>query len=205
MNSVGHCKLQVPAAAMTAIGAGVGDQYRVTRDGDQVVFKKAKTRNWCDKYELREPEAVRFEPMHILYIDSRRVGLPSVDYPLTDIDLILEDDSLRFTVPSDVPKLRVITPKPDKVAHEDRMDFSEIRQSYRGAAYAVALDAKRLGLKQHALEQDQLVSMLRNAGHQLARISPRLWKMDDQTVTLSDMLERARKIDEEMILVAEAA
>jgi hypothetical protein len=36
-------------------------------------------------------------------------------------------------------------------------------------------------------------------------VSPRPWKMDDQTVTLPDLPDRARKIDEEMILVPEAA
>lgn len=206
-HSKGHCRLQVPAAAIEAIGLKAGDQYRAARDplDDSVVLRKAKTKNWCDQYVLKDPEAIRLEPMHVLYLDGSRIGVSSVDYPLSDVELSIEGDQIRMRVPADLPKIRRATPRPPKIAHEERQDLSEIRAQYKGAAYAVALDASRLGSKAHALEQDQLIDMLRNAGHRLAQVSPRLWSMDGKTVALPDLMDRARRIDADMILVADAA
>lgn len=89
--------------------------------------------------------------------------------------------------------------------HEERQDIFQIQHKYKGTAYALALDASRLGLKDKPVEQDQLIAMLRNAGHRLAQVSPRLWKMDDKTVTLPDLVEKARKIDQDLVLIAEGA
>lgn len=208
LHSVGHCRLQVPAMAVEAIGLTIGDQYRAYNGGDGVVaIRKAKAVNKYDRYVIKAPEVIRLEPMHVLYIEGTRAGVASRDYPLSDIELTIEGGSILFNVPADLPKIRKANPETakEKVAHEDRQDLTEIRTLYKGAAYALALDASRLGLKDKPVEQDQLITMLRYAGHRLAQLSPRLWKLDEKTVTLPDLVERARKIDNDMVLVAEAA
>lgn len=206
--STGHCRLQVPAEAIKAIGLEVADQYRAAKDPeiDSVIIRKAHTKNWCDKYVLKEAEAVRFELMHVLYLDGSRIGVSAVDYPLSDAELTVEGDEIRMKVPDDLPRVRKISvPQKPKVAHEDRQDIFEIQARYKGTAYALALGASRLGLKDKPVEQDQLITMLRNAGHRLSQLSPRLWKLDDRTVTLPDLMEKARKLDQDLVLIAEAA
>lgn len=144
--------------------------------------------------------------MQALYIDGTRIGVSAADYPLSEVELVVEGGQIRLKVPEDLPRIRKqsILRKP-QVAHEDRQNYLEIKNSFRGAAYALALDASRLRLKDKPVEQDQLISMLRNAGHRLSQLSPRLCKLDDKTCTLPDLVERARKIDNDMVLVAEAA
>lgn len=112
----------MPAEAIQAIGLEVGDQYRAAKDpdSDSVIIRKAHTKNWCDKYVLKDAEAIRFEFMHILYLDGSRIGVSSVDYPLSDVELTVEGDEIRLRVPDDLPRVRKasVSQKP-KVAHEE--------------------------------------------------------------------------------------
>lgn len=135
-------------------------------------------------------------------VETNRVATSSVDYPLTDIQFEFDGQYLFFAVP---PELRSKgTPRPNKVP-EKRVDLVDLRRNHQGTAYAVALEAARYGTKQHAMGTEQLVSLLRNAGHRLTQVSPRLWSMDGKTAALADLVERARRIDVDAVFVAEAA
>ncbi len=74
-----------------------------------------------------------------------------------------------------------------------------------GAANVMALEAMRNGTDAHSVGIDQLEPMLRNGGHLVERINSWLWRLDDQTVTLADMMEAAHRIDADAALVGEAA
>lgn len=184
------------------MGLGPGDQYRSERSGDYVLLRKSKMRQACEKFQLREPEAIRFQPMYVMTVETNRLAMSSVDYPLSDIQFEFDGSYLFFEVP---PELRSRGTPRIKKSPEKRVDLVELRRHHQGTAYAVALEAARYGTKQHALGTEQLVSLLRNAGHRLAQVSPRLWSMDGKTAALSDLVERARRIDQDAVFVAEAA
>lgn len=202
IQSVGLCTLQVPADAIEAMGLKPGDQYRSERSGDYVLLRKSKMRNSSEKFQIREPETIRFRSMYMVNIETNRVAMSSVDYPLTDIELEFDGSYLFFAVPSELRSRG--TPRPKKVP-ERRVDLVALRRNHQGTAYAVALEAARYGNKQHPLHEDQLVTLLRNAGHRLSQMSPRLWSLDGKTAVLADLVERARRIDADAIFVAEAA
>lgn len=75
-----------------------------------------------------------------------------------------------------------------------------------GAARALALDAGRRGASRvRALAADQAADVLREAGHRVQQLSPRLWSIDGKTASLADLAEAAHRIDAGAVLVAEAA
>jgi hypothetical protein len=84
----------------------------------------------------------------------------------------------------------------------ERIGILELRQRYSGVEYIGALDADRIGARFTPIHLEQLVSMLREEGHRIERISERLWKMDGETVSTPDLLERAAKIDGSLMLTA---
>lgn len=72
-----------------------------------------------------------------------------------------------------------------------------------GAARALALDAGRRSLRIRPLEVEQAMAVLRDAGHRVHQISPRLWSIDGRTASIADLAEAARRVDQEAVLVAD--
>lgn len=203
MRSLGLCTLEVPAEAVEAMGLKPGDQYISERSGDYVLFRKSKLRNFSEKFQLGDPEVIRSQAMYVMRLETQRVRMSSIDYPMSDVEFEFDGQYLFFAVPDDLrTKVVAGTRKQSKTP---KFDLIELRRNYSGTAYAVALDGARYGSKQHAMGTEQLVSLLRNAGHRLSRISPRLWSMDGKTAALPDLIERARRIDADAVFVAEAA
>lgn len=71
-----------------------------------------------------------------------------------------------------------------------------------GAARVLALDAGRRSLRIRPLEVEQAMAVLRDAGHRVHQISPRLWSIDGRTASIADLAEAAHRVDGEAVLVA---
>ena len=118
---------------------------------------------------------------------------------------------IEIMLPHDIRAARRVADGEDKPrvgpAWQNRTTtFLEATAGTHGAARALALDAYR---SEHAtaygVELGQLVDMLRNAGHRVEQLGPRLFRLDGETASLADLTERARRIDADAVLVAEAA
>ena len=47
-----------------------------------------------------------------------------------------------------------------------------------------------------------MIWLLREEGHRVSQINERLWRLDDHTATLGDLVQLARKYEDGLVLVA---
>ncbi|GAA5666218.1 hypothetical protein Brsp07_04728 [Brucella sp. NBRC 14130] len=47
-----------------------------------------------------------------------------------------------------------------------------------------------------------MIWLLREEGHRVQQLNERLWKLDDSTATLGDLIQLARKYEDGLVLVA---
>lgn len=171
--------------------------------------------NACDGRVVIRASATRgnvVEPTETGYVISQYVvgtGISARALLPVRIALAAQPGSVELIVPSEAratPRNQVILTRPC----EERETCVKRTAGLRGAAYALALDdyrydAKRKRGARRVVGLEQLIDMLRNAGHRIERIGPRLWKLDGRSATLGDLAEAARRIDADAVLVAEAA
>ena len=179
---------------------------------DQTTFRMRKS-NAPKTKKIPQPEAIRFQPFHIIDTNNvNKIGVSITHYPLSDISIrAVGEGMLEFEIPKDMPFKKKVgqhsQPGRKRKSGDDveKVDFRDIQRTYRGAAYAVALNANRLGAKVNPVGVGQLLDMLRNCGHRIEQLSPRLWRLDGATATLSDLIERSRRMDHHLTLIAGAA
>ncbi|SPL65744.1 hypothetical protein OHAE_1611 [Ochrobactrum soli] len=119
--------------------------------------------------------------------------------PLTDITFEASGDKLVGRLPETV-KISALQAK--KLRDNEEADYRDIIKGYRGAAAAIVLEAHRYGMKDTPIALDQMISLLREEGHRIIQINERLWRLDDSTATLGDLIQLARKYEDSIVLVA---
>lgn len=149
---------------------------------------------------------------HVVEFIGVKRGIPAVDFPLTNAALTLIDFGLVVFIPDTMPKkyMRKRKSAPAEYVRErpDRGDYRDATAGFHGAAKTLALDTYRyghLGMKGRAVELEQMLGLLRNAGHRVERVSVRLFRLDGKTATMADLSDAVRRIDADAVLVAEAA
>lgn len=184
--------------ALSAIGLQIGNKYTVEKgeeDGTIIVrHSKSPTAP-----VLKEPEAIRFQETYVLEFLGNNARISAQDMPLTDIEFEISGDKLIGRLPDSV-KTSALQAR--KLAMAEDGDFRDIIRGYRGAAAAIVLEAHRYGMKDTPIAQEQMISLLREEGHRISQINERLWKLDDRTATLGDMIQLARKYEDGLVLVA---
>lgn len=196
--SVSKGCLQMSLDALSAIGLKTGDKYAITKgDEDRTII----VRHGKSAYNsaLSKPEAIRFQPTFILEFLGNNARISAQDMPLTDIQFDVSGDKLIGRLP-DAVKTSVLQARKLQIAEDG--DFRDIIRGYRGAAAAIVLEAHRYGMKDTPVAQDQMISLLREEGHRVAQINERLWRLDDKTATLGDLVQLARKYEDSIVLVA---
>lgn len=105
-----------------------------------------------------------------------------------------------------IPRPACAAASASKPQREARPSFVEAVAGTWGAARALALDRYgNDGSSKRAVGLEQMLSLLRNAGHRVERVSPRLWSLDGRTANVGDLTEAANRIDADAVVVAEAA
>lgn len=196
--SVSKGCLHLDPSALQSIGLKIGDKYTVEK-GDEVgtiIIRHSKSPT---APVLKEPEAIRFQPTFVLEFLGNNARISAQDMPLTDIEFEVSGDKLVGRLPEAV-KISALQEKKQQVAEGG--DFRDVIRGYRGAAAAIVLEAHRYGMKDTPIALDQMISLLRDEGHRVSQINERLWRLDDRTATLGDLIQLARKYEDGLVLVA---
>ncbi|ERI12543.1 hypothetical protein O206_11165 [Ochrobactrum sp. EGD-AQ16] len=202
--SVAKGCIQLPPKALASIGVGVGDKYSVTRGDERgyIVIRKAKSPT---APLLKEPESICFQPTFVLEFFGNNAGVSAQEMPLTDISFEQVDNTLVGRLP-DIVKTSYLQDRKRRVADAD-VDWRDVVRGYHGAAAALALDAHRNALKGEKskavpIPEAHMIWLLREEGHRVSQLNERLWRLDDRTATLGDLIQVARKYEDGLILVA---
>lgn len=130
------------------------------------------------------------------------VEIPSVTSRQVKMALhVIDDDCLLVKIPTLADLDVVESPK----SMEKRPSWMAATRGLSGAEASIALDVTRYGSVSRAVKTEQLVTLLRNAGHRIEKISQRLYRVDDDVRSLSDLAEMAHKLDSSSVLIAESA
>ncbi|MEN3142296.1 hypothetical protein ABDF71_09800 [Ochrobactrum sp. WV_118_8] len=195
--SVSKGCLHLDPSALQSIGLKIGDRYTVEK-GDEVGIIIIRHSKSPTAPVLKEPEAIRFQPTFVLEFLGNNARISAQDMPLTDITFEASGDKLIARLPEAVK----ISALQEKKQREAEADFRDVIRGYRGAAAAIVLEAHRYGMKDTPIAQDQMISLLREEGHRISQINERLWRLDDCTATLGDLIQLARKYEDDLVLVA---
>lgn len=207
-NTISSGRIHISSEALAAIDVKVGDKYSIQLGAHDRDMEIKKTTNGKSK-ALAEATAVKFHLVHILEFNgvNCRIGAQNID--LTDIIFTRVDDKLVFTLPEAVirthSQLVAQQRSLEKAARKSVLadkDWRDIVRGKTGAAAAIALDAHRYDLKESPIATEEMVALLREEGHRVAPINGRLWLLDGATATLSDLLDLARKYQDDLVLVA---
>jgi len=200
--SVAKGCIQLPLEALALIGVDVGDKYSVTRGNERgyIVVRKAKSPT---APLLQEPEVIRFQPSFVLEFFGNNAGVSAQEMPLTDISFELVDNVLVWRLP-DIVKTSYLQDRKRRVMDSD-VDWRDIVRGYHGAAAALAPDAHRNELKGEKsksvpIPESHMIWLLREEGHRVSQINERLWRLDDSTATLGDLIQLARKYEDGLVL-----
>lgn len=202
--SVAKGCIHLPPDALAAIGVSVGDKYSVTRGNDRGVIILRKAKSYTAPI-LKEPETIRFQSTFVLEFLGNNAGVSAQELPLTNITFELVDGALVGRLP-DTVQTSALQDRKQRVAEAD-IDWRDVVRGYHGAAAAVVLDSHRNSLKGEAtksapISQDHMIWLLREEGHRISQINERLWRLDDRTATLGDLIQLARKYEDGLVLVA---
>lgn len=201
-------RIHVSPDALASINLKAGDKYSVrcgTQDRD---IEIVKTTNGSSKV-LGGAESVRFQYVHFLDFNGANCRIAAQNTDLTDVTFTRVDDKLIFTLPETVLRThsqlvaqqRSLEKAARKSASADK-DWRDVVRGKTGAAAAIALEAHRYELNETPVAIEEMVGLLREEGHRVAAINGRLWHLDGQTATLSDLLDLARKYQNDLVLVA---
>nr|WP_312196559.1 hypothetical protein [Brucella anthropi] len=184
--------------ALKSIDLKIGDKYTVEKGDEEgtIIVRHSKSPT---APIVKEPQAIRFQPTYVLEFLGNNARISAQDMPLTDITLEVAGDHLIAKLPDSV-KTSALQARKLQIAEDG--DFRDIIRGYRGAAAAIALEAHRYGMKDTPIAQDQMMSLLREEGHRIQQINERLWRLDDKTATLGDLIQLARKYEDGLVLVA---
>ncbi|MEE9922644.1 MAG: hypothetical protein PBV01_04595 [Brucella anthropi] len=197
-SSVSKGCLHLDPTALHSIGLKTGDKYTVEK-GDEVGIIIIRHSKSPTAPVLKEPEAIRFQPTFVLEFLGNNARISAQDLSLTDITLEASGDRLIGRLPEAV-KISALQAK--KLRDNEEADYRDIIRGYRGAAAAIVLECHRYGMKESPIAIDQMVSILREEGHRVSQINERLWRLDDCTATLGDLIQLARKYEDGLVLVA---
>lgn len=170
----------------------------IRREANDIIIKK-------------DPEARRKLPKPvfegsayslIFYGTEVDIPIPITNTEPVTVEMSVDRSEIRFTLPEELPLKS--QPKTKPVPVYERQDWRDAVSGLHGASAVIALESNRLGSRQKAIAFEQLISLLEMAGHRVQKINPRLFWLDDRCATLSDLVERAAKIDQECVLVADA-
>ncbi len=196
--SVAKGCIHLPPDALAAIGVGVGDKYSVTRGTERGVIILRKAKSYTAPI-LREPEVIRFQPTFVIEFLGNNAGVSAQELPLTDITFELVDGALVGRLPDTVQTSAL---QDRKQRESEEADYRDVIRGYHGAAAAIVLEAHRYGMKDTPIALGQMVDLLREEGHRVSQINERLWRLDEQTATLGDLIQLARKYEDGLVLVA---
>lgn len=195
--SVSKGCLHLQPEAINAIALKVGDKYTVEK-GDEdgtIIIRHSKSPT---APVLKEPENIRFQETFVLEFLGNNARISAQDMPLTDITFEASGDKLIGRLPDSVKTSALQARK----QREAEADFRDVIRGYRGAAAAIVLEAHRYGMKDTPIALDQMILLLRDEGHRISQINERLWRLDEQTATLGDLIQLARKYEDGLVLVA---
>lgn len=196
--SVSKGSLQLHPDTLKSIDLQVGDKYTVEK-GDEdgtIIIRHSKSPT---APVLKEPENIRFQETYVLEFLGNNARISAQDMPLTDITFEASGDKLIGRLPGSV-KISALQAK--KLREDEAGDYRDIIRGYRGAAAAIVLEAHRYGMKDKPIALNQMISLLREEGHRVLQINERLWRLDDRTATLGDLVQLARKYEDSIVLVA---
>lgn len=201
-------RIHISPEALLSINLNVGDKYSIRSGSQDRDIEIRKTTNGSSKV-LGEAIAVKFQSVHFLDFLGAGCRIAAQNVDLTDVTFTRLDDKLVFTLPESVirthTQLVAQQRSQDKAAKkallEDK-DWRDVVRGKAGAAAAIALEAHRYDLKESPISTEEMVGLLREEGHRVAAINGRLWRLDERTATLSDLLDLARKYQDDLVLVA---
>lgn len=201
-------RIHISPDALASINLKAGDKYSVrcsTQDRD---IEIVKTTNGSSKI-LSEATIVKFQSIHFLDFNGANCRIAAQNVDLTDVTFTRLDDKLVFTLPETVirthSQLVAQQLSLEKAARKSVLadkDWRDVVRGKTGAAAAIALEAHRYDLKESPVAIEEMVALLREEGHRVTAINGRLWLLDDRTATLSDLLDLARKYQNDLVLVA---
>jgi len=206
-NTLSIGRIQISADALVEVGITVGDKYSVRVGKKDREIEIVKSTN-CNSKILAPATSVLFSDIHTLDFLGNHCRIAAQHLDLTDIVFRLEDGVLVASLPDAVQithsQAVAVQRAVEKAARnaEREQDWREIVRGHKGAAAAIALDAHRYGMKDTPVAQEQMIELLRDEGHRVSQINERLWRLDDRTATLGDLIQLARKYEDGLVLVA---
>ncbi|MDH0123326.1 hypothetical protein ABE562_05010 [Brucella intermedia] len=206
-NTLSIGRIQISADALVEVGITVGDKYSVRVGKKDREIEIVKSTN-CNSRFLTPATSIRFSEVHTLEFLGNHCRIAAQNLELTDIVFRLEEAVLVASLPDAVRVTHSQKVAAQRYAErearnaERAQDWREVVRGHKGAAAAIALDAHRYGMKDTPIALGQMISLLRDEGHRISQINERLWRLDDYTATLGDLVQLARKYEDGLVLVA---
>lgn len=200
-------RIQISPDALSDVGIAVGDKYSVKLTKKDREIEIIKSIN-CNSKILAPATSIRFSEVHMLEFLGNHCRIAAQNLELTDIVFRFEEGVLIASLPDAVKVTHSQEVAAQRYAEREArnaercQDWREVVRGHKGAAAAIALDAHRYGMKDTPVAQAEMIALLRDEGHRISQINERLWRLDDKTATLGDLLQLARKYQDSLVLVA---
>lgn len=154
-----------------------------------------------DKGPIKFPgKTGKNNPRHAFEAATATLGLKETQLAQTDTKIIVEDGKVLMLVPEDCLASSVKERKKSK-KDNPRFDCEPTRVIYRptigtyGAAAAIITEANRAGKQVRPMNAMQIIEAIREKGHLVQVLGPRLFKYDNiRTVTISDLQDIANDL-----------
>lgn len=188
-------RISIPESAARAAGLLPG--LRVTaRCADGLVIVHVDEHG-----RIRFPPARgKTSPRHAFEAATATLGLRDTPLPQTPSPTEVVEGAVRIRVPeeflaSDVKARR----KPRKEAVKQQASGEQsadlpVRYGVNGAAAAIMTEASRVGKVVRPLSLESAMQIILDAGHNVDRLGPRMFKLDGVSATLADIAEKASKL-----------
>jgi len=188
-------RISIPESCARQAGLVAG--ARVTaRCADGVIVIQAD-----DQGRIRFPPARgKSSPRHAFEAATATLGLREVPLSQTPSATEVEEGAVRIKVPEEFlandqklrKKPRKETPKADP--SKETASVAPVRIGGNGAAATLITEAGRAGKVVRPLSLSKAIALVKEAGHTVEMLGPRMFKLNGASASLSDLSEMAAKV-----------
>ncbi|MCZ7861657.1 hypothetical protein O9X98_09605 [Agrobacterium salinitolerans] len=137
-------------------------------------------------------------PRHAFEAATTTLGLREVLIPQSPTHTFIREGRIHIRVPDECIATETKTRK--RAKRDDartpppspKPTLTPVHGIY-GATAAVVIEANRAGKKVRPMDDRQIVQLLRELGNEVQQLGPRLYRFQNKTSTISDLLEAANK------------
>lgn len=187
-------RISVPHSLAAEVGLTAGMRIGTRcHDGHILIFPD-------DGGRIRFPGTTgKNNPRHAFEAATSTLGLKEIAFPQSGVHMFVKQGIVHVKIPDQCVSTESKARKKVKKEEAKTPSVSSkppaipLRGVY-GASAAVLIEANRAGKKVRPMNQQQIVDLLKELGHDVKQLGPRLYNFQNRSSSISDLLEAANRL-----------